>query len=390
MEPQEFIEKYEQQLRELSLKEVLGTAAEKTLAAKQYEDLLASLESDEERKLMESLRRNIIATPLASMYAEPGTEEHDRYKSVLRAKVGTDGFLAAIKAGTGIAQILNADKQLRDLGAPKLPERLEKNEQLSTFLSQQLSRAEQGDPELEKNVREQLARTRSNTSQRARSSGSIGQYAANVQGAALGERQGTQQLFGQISNAKRQDRGLAGQLLGQSVREDARINADRFRRYREEQRAYETSLNNLQAQKNSGFTNLFTGLNEAADATPYLGIFGGQREPGIDNTTNPITEPTQEDVQNVINGMFGYIPEAEQPLPPPPQMNNAQFFMLADPKNRDQRTTGAFQDFAASQGLNITDELGQWGDSTEQAYNELYEFSPMGYLENINPLYREY
>lgn len=381
------IAEYAPRIKELLAQQYDPTASlEDQLAAeKEIDQIREGIKNSEARNIVGDLETRLVADMIEGTSGKPVSgSQRDIIKKTIMGKAG----LAAIQAGAGIMQVLGANSKLKDLVPPKQPDDLKKNPQLSTLLSQQLSKAAQGDPQVRKSFEEGLAEQTAIANERAKSSGTIGQYTGNLQGNALRELRALRDFATDEANRKRQDTSLAGQLVQQSINEDFRIQDDKFRKYRVDNLNYLSSLNALQGQKNSGFNNLFVGLQNASEVFPYSGLLSDLR--ARDFATSREGEEAIEPLPASPERLDLTIPQLNQDIgtlrtnfrKTPPYMEGE--FRLLGGTDRTPESISRFQEYARSRNKLIDDEYGQWGLSTQKAYDELRNPSPLEMFNVLN------
>ena len=145
-------------------------------------------------------------------------------------------------------------------------------------------------------------------------------------------------------------------------------------RYRYDNQAYVSGMQQAQAQKNSGFSNLFQGLNEGAQALPFSGLL--KKEQGVSQPQGNIEkQPQVDDTTGALDDLISG-GSTSQVTHRDPNLNNAGMAMLGNAAYRTPETIQAFQEDAKQFGGFQDYTPGVWDDKTEAVYNMTMGLDP--------------
>lgn len=347
-----------------------GTPEQRVAADQELDRVKAALSPEQQAKF-DGYVADVIGEQVRS--EGNGTQMTKEQKNVLTASVAASLGTGIIKMGTGLAQILDAQAKKKGLTAPQLPKPIEKNPVLQSELGKSLVRQEQGDPVLRQYYRERIAEQQALTGKRAQSAGNIGQYLGNVQGAQYGTQKALADFYQSEAGEKRKSRAETRDLLGQSMEEDFRIQNDYWRRFGAQERRYSQSLEALQAQINSGYSNMFTGLNEAAGTAPGLAYLFQQKEGNRSAPPSTVSQNADTSPLTSRDNIQQFIENTSIPNTYPV----GKALLLGNEGFRTPENIWEFQNIVKRSGAPMADEFGKWGEDTQKALEALTTFDPM-------------
>lgn len=355
------------ELQQLSIQMVSGTPEEQVFAERRIRDIKEGFSAGD-KSSAESL---ISKTVAESIEAVGDTSLNVDQRKFINRYVATNIGLGVLKTGAGLWQVIDAAAKKRKLKLPKIPAKRFRDPQLSTMLSQAMSRAATGDLSVKKAFRDALASDRSFSAATAQTSANIGQALTNFQASEIRRNRLIGRFNTEQARRNSQLRQEATQLLNMRIRETENLRQDDFRRFGIEESRFNTSLSQLQGQMNSGLTNIFKGFGELAQFVPYIQTNTGAR---VEEEGSGVTPSGTFDDTNFDPGVTpGFSNTGGRGSTP--GMNIAQFLTLGSRANRTPQRISSFR-----QQFGIGDE-GQWGDKDQQVFDQIFFQNPIEFFE---------
>jgi len=302
----------------------------------------------------------MFGTPSSGKGGDQYSEQRKALRSYLKSKAG----LAALQTGAGLFQVVDAAMKAKNLEPPKQPEMLRKNANLQDEINTTKVRAEQGDATLRQMFRDMLAEDQAVTDDRARASGSIGQYGANIQAGASRRTDAMRSYEDQVAKRKLSDRDRLRQLIGMDIQEDQAIQDGEFRRFFYNNQNYQMNNRLINEQLGSGVENIFGGLDNMVSP---LSIYGASVGGGGD-------QPAQQMDIGAIDGVFDSQPYLGEDSVTP-DLNLVEFQLLGSEDFRVPELVEKYKNQLRNQGLQVTDGFGEWGDFEQEAYDQNFNFN---------------
>lgn len=260
---------FDPELRELAQAMLIGDRLRSEEVYERIDQITQGM-NDKDAGRIKNLFTGYVSDGLSSVATGAEGSGGVDQKSVVKNLLTSSSLLNGLKTGAGIAQIIDGIAKKKNLTPPRLPDGYKKSDKLASEITKAIYRSEQGDPRMREAYDQKIAEANDIDNFRAKLSGNIGQYAANIQGNAIKRSKALNEFALANEEIKRRGRSDLNNLIDADIAEDRFIAGQEERMYRTQRDEYERGVQDIQRQINSGFNNTFKGLSGLSSDMGYL------------------------------------------------------------------------------------------------------------------------
>lgn len=351
-------------IRELALQLSSGTPEQQLQADIEIKKIADRLDEDG-RGQMDQFISNVVAESIEN---QSGKKLDIDQRKLIMDTVKTNVGMGVLKAGAGLIQVLDAAAKKKKLRMPEMPDVMTKDPLLQNELGRALSRQDQGDTALQQFFKERSAEAEKAAIERAKVTGNVGQYLSGSQAAQLASNRAAREFAEDDALRRSGLRGETRQLLGMSMQEDQRIQNDMWRRFSAKESRFREQAQALRAQREAGFSNMFTGLEDIGANLPYLLQKVKQQ---VDTPGSPIVSTPLDPLD--LPGLEGNLQAPPRPLPSmsggqTEDMSMLEMTLMGNDAYRTEDRVKSFQESLKNQGFQDVQPTGEWDSATQAGF----------------------
>lgn len=360
----DMFEDFQDEIQKLSQQMISGSIAEQVAAKRRLEEI-KGLVGEDDAKFVDELMINTVVDGMTPANKKGLT---DQQKSVISSVLTSNTIMGLVGAGAGLAQIISAESKRKGITPPEMPATMTKDPILQDQISKALVRAEEGDPDIAKDFEERLAEQRAVNTERAKTAGNAGQFRSNAQAAGITETRETTKFAADQERRRASARQDLTSLLSLDQQEDRFMQQDEWKRFGVSDSRFRQNLNQLQAQKNSGFQNTFNSLAALTSPQSIMGLnallqdksaAGGDELSPLKPDNQPISNivPDLSALEPGISSKGDFLPNPERNELPPVSLG--QVLMMGSRANQTDNNLNMLKQLLGTEDpLKAIDDIG--------------------------------